>query len=128
MQPPAVDHEGAPVPVVGAQQAVLEPEPPAKGQRPGLLGDEGVGPALDEEAVAPLGLDGAAQPIRALEQGQVQRASPLAGDLDRAMGRREPGDASPDDDQPHPRYRDDISWTMSTRARTWSTGVSAWTP
>ena len=85
----------------GADEAVLDAEPAAQRQRPGLVGDEGVGPAFHEEAVAPLGLDDAAQPVTRLEQRQLEPLSALARALHRPMGRGEPGDAAADDDESH---------------------------
>ena len=73
MEPPAQDHEGAAEPIVGPDQPVLQAEPPAERERPRLLREERVGAALDEKAVAALGLDGAAQTVAGLEQRQVER-------------------------------------------------------
>ena len=101
MEPPAKGHEDAPEAIVGPDQPVLHAEPPAEGERPRLLGEEGVGPALDEKAVAPLGLDGAAQAIRALEQGQLERPAALARQLHRPVGGRQPGEPAADDQQLH---------------------------
>ena len=101
MQAAAPDHEGAAEAIVGADQPLLQAEPPAQGERPRLLGQERIGPALDEKAVALLGLDGAAHPVRALEHGQLERPPLLPRALDRAVGRGQPGDPRADDDEPH---------------------------
>ena len=113
-------HEGGAEAIVGADEAVLEADPAAERQRPGLLGDEGVGPGFHEEAVTSLGLHDAAEPVTRLEQRQGDPLSALARALHRPMGRRQPGDAAADDDESHGEagQRADISWTMSTRART----------
>src|SRR5262249_42766444 len=74
---------------------------PAEREAPGLLGEERVGPALDDEAVAALRADRPADAVRRLQQGEVERASALARQLDRAVRRRQARDASARDDQPH---------------------------
>src|SRR5712691_3258279 len=117
MQAPAKDHEDAPEAVVGPDQAVLHAEPAAQGEGPRLLGEEGIRPALDEEAIAAFRLDGAAQAIRPLEQGQLERPPALARQLHRPMSRREPGEPAADNDESHsPRPRRTRSASIATNA------------
>ena len=78
MEAAAADHEGAAEAVVGPHQPIVDAEPPAERERPRLLGEERVGAALDEEAVAALGRDGAAEPVARLEQREVERQAALA--------------------------------------------------
>src|SRR6266404_3641844 len=110
MQAAAPDHKRAPEAIVGTDQPILQPDPLAQGEGPRLLGQERVGPALDEKAVTLLGLDGAAHPVRALEHGQLERPPLLPRPLPRAVGRGQPGDPRADDDEPH------RSVTRSTRS------------
>ena len=100
MQAPLERDEGAAEPVIGPHQPGLDAEPAAERERPGLLREEGIGPALDEEAVAPLGLDGAAQPIGGLEEREVHGAAPLSRPLDHAMGGGQSRDPAAYDDHP----------------------------
>ena len=88
-------------PIVGAGEAVLDAEPPAERQRPGLLREERVGPRLDEEAAHALGRDRAAEPLARLEQRQLERDPPVARDLAGAVGGRQTRDPPADDHQPH---------------------------
>ncbi len=101
MQAASKHDEGAPEPVVGPHQPVLDPEPPAEGERPRLLREEGVRAALDEEPLAALRLDGAAQPIGGLEHREVERMAPLPRPLHGSMSGGEPRDTPADDDQLH---------------------------
>src|SRR5439155_13142889 len=103
MQAAPEDDEDAPQAIVGAGELVLNAEPPTELERPGLLGEKRVGAALHEEAVAPLRLDGAAQPIGGLEEAQLEVEPALARQLAGTMGRGEPGDAAADDGQLHAR-------------------------
>ena len=92
VQPSPEHDEGATEPVVGPHQPVLDAEPPAERQRPGLLGQEGIGAALDEESVVALGPDRAAEAIGGLEEHEIDRAPALARPLDRAVRGGESGD------------------------------------
>ncbi len=74
VEPSAKRHEDAAEAVVGADQPVFHAEPAAERERPRLLGEERVGAALDEEAVAALGLDGAAEAVRLLRAGSARAA------------------------------------------------------
>ncbi len=103
MQAAPEDDEDAPEAIVGADELVLDADPPTELERPGLLGEKRVGAAFHEEAVAPLRLDGAAQPIGGLEEAQLEVEPALARQLAGAMGRREPRDAAADDGQLHAR-------------------------
>ena len=73
VKPAAEGDIGAPEAVVGADEPVFDAEPPAERERPRLLGEEGIGAALDEEAFVPLRLYGPAHPVAGLEQRQVER-------------------------------------------------------
>ena len=97
MEPAPAPHEHLAEPVVGPHQSVLDAEPAAELQGPRLLREERIGARLDQEPAAPLGRDGAAEPLACLEQRQLQRDRSLASELDRAVGRREPGDPTADD-------------------------------
>ena len=97
MQTPGAPHEHLPEAIVGPDQPVLDAEPLAERQRPRLVRQERIGARLDQEPAAPLGRDGAAEPLACLEQRQLQRDRSLASELDRAVGRREPGDPTADD-------------------------------
>src|SRR5206468_2599018 len=113
----------APVAGPRADQPVAEAEPLAEGERPGLLRDEGVGAALDQEAVGPLARDRAAEPILRLEQQDLDSA---AG-LDQAERGREPGHAATHDRDPLHRaasrttsasMRMKSGWSFTAGART----------
>src|SRR5262249_45368490 len=103
MEAPAPDDERAPEAVVRPHQPVLDPEPAAESERPRLLREEGVGPALDDEAIAPLRRDRAAQAILGLKHGEVEAPPALPGEFARPVRRGEPGDAAPDDHELHGR-------------------------
>ncbi len=80
---------------------MLDAEPMAEVQRPRLFRDERVGTRFQQEAVAPLRLDGSSQAAARLEESQVEREATLVGELHRAPGGREPGDATSDDNEPY---------------------------
>ena len=75
-------------------QPVLDAEPPAERERPRLLGEERVGPALDEEAVA-RARSAMVPPRRSRASSSVSSSGrpALARQLHRPVGGREPGDA-----------------------------------
>jgi len=116
MQPPAEGNVDAPETVVGADQPVLDAEPPAERERPRLLGQEGIGTALDEEALVPLGLDGAAEPVAGLEERQIEREPTLPGDLDGAVGGGQTRNAAADHGEPHCGPRSTRSASMAMNA------------
>src|SRR5581483_7636826 len=101
VQPAAEPDEDAPEPLVGAHQAVLDPEAPAEVEGPGLLGQEEVGPGLDQKARGALGGDRPAQPGARLQQRDLQRVAPGAGHLDGAVSGRQPRDPAAHHHQPH---------------------------
>ena len=101
MERAAPDHEGAAEPIVGPHQPVFQAEPPAERERPRLFRQERVGAAFHEKAVAALGRDGAAQTVPRLEQREVEREPPLAGQLHRPMRGREAGDPAAHHDELH---------------------------
>ena len=100
MQAPGAPHEHLPEAVVRADEPILDAETPAELERPRLLGQERIGARLDEETAGALGGDGAAEPVARLEEREIELDGPLARELDRAVRRREPGDAPADDDEP----------------------------
>jgi hypothetical protein len=94
MKTPGAPHEDFSKSIVGAYQAVLDAEPAAKCQRPRLLGEKRVGARLDEKSAGMLGRDGAAEPVARFDDRQLQTDRSLTRELDRAVGGREPGDAT----------------------------------
>ena len=87
------------VPRVGLDEPVAEAEVAAELGGLGAGGDERVGPALDDEAVAPLGDDVAAEVGARLEERDGEgRAGAVAAGAEEAVGGGEAGDASADDD------------------------------
>ena len=124
MQAPAEGDIGAPKAVVGADQPVLDAEPAAERQRPRLLREKRVGAALDEEALVPLRLYGAAHPVAGLQEHQLQRKAALAGDLDGAMGGGKPRDAATDHRELHCGPRSTRSASIAMNAG-WSLAVCA---
>src|SRR5438132_1243215 len=101
MQPSAEPDEDLAETVLRAHQLCLDAEPATERERPGLLGEKRVGPALDQEAVGALGDDGAAEAAARLDDAQVEVHAALARQLDRAVGRGQRGHAATDHDEFH---------------------------
>ena len=116
MQPAAEDHVGAPEAVVGTDQPMLDAETLAEGERPRLLGEEGVGAALDEKALVALGLDGAPDPVPGLEERQVEREAARPRDLEGAMGGGQSRHATAHHRQLHAAPRSTRSASMAMKA------------
>src|SRR5262245_3271268 len=70
----------------------------AQPQRPGLFGDERIGPALDEKTIGALGSNRAAEAMARFDKSQLDGQRFFFGKLDKPMGGGEPGDAAADDD------------------------------
>ena len=115
MQTPSEPDEDPSEPIVGSHQPILQADPAAQRERPRLLRQERIGTCLDEKAARTLGLDRAAQSIAGFDESQVERCSVLARDLDGAVSRRQPGDATADHDEPH---REASIWRCTRSART----------
>ncbi len=81
---------------LGAQQVVAEAELLTQLDGPGLLRDERVRPALDDESVPVEGVNLAAEAVGALEQDAGDRGVVPDFLLD-AVSRRQAGDAPADD-------------------------------
>jgi hypothetical protein len=76
MQPVAQRDVGPAIALARTDEVAGDPEAIAQRERPRLLGDERVGPEVDDEAVAALGCDRAAEPRAGFEQrdGRGRRA------------------------------------------------------
>src|SRR5215472_14006090 len=101
MQPSLERHERAAEPVVRPQQPIFDPEALTERERPGLLREERVGPALDEESVAMLRPNRPAHAVGRLEERELDGAASLLGPLDDAVGGGQARDARPDDGDLH---------------------------
>src|SRR5579884_1051033 len=88
---PAAGDVGAAVALAGADEVGGDADPLAEREPPRLLGDEGIGPALDDEAPHVLGSNRPAEMACRLEQHD------LAAALDEAVGGGEPGHAAAHD-------------------------------
>ncbi len=66
----ALQHIGAPPLIVGGDDLVFEAELHGQFARPGLFRHPGIGPALDDEALAMNGFDDAAEPRGGFEEGE----------------------------------------------------------
>ena len=75
-------------------QLRVEADSPAEIDRPGDVGDEAVGAALEDEAVAVLGLDHPAQTVAAFQQHHVEPGIELC----QSMRGRQPADSAADHD------------------------------
>jgi hypothetical protein len=96
----AVAHDqGTAEALVRRHEVVAEAEPSHQGSRFGLVGDEGVRAALEQEALAALGRDHPACALRRFEHEQLDA---VAAALDRAVRGREAADAAADHDQARP--------------------------
>src|SRR5262249_48924850 len=99
---PAAPHDERPAEaVVRSHEAIAEADPVAQGQGPRPLGKERGRAALDEESLAALGREGAAEPVGRLEHGDLDGARTLARPLDSPMCGGEAGDAAAHDDELH---------------------------
>ena len=113
---------------VGRAETGLEAQTLAQAEGPGLLGDEGVGALLEEEAVGPFRPDRPAQVPAGLAEGEGDGLAPLAADLEETVGGGEAGDAPADDDHSPRRHGPLASRTRSASIATnagWSLTVAA---
>ena len=94
MQTPGPPDEDLSEAIVRRREPMLDAEPPAERQRPGLLREKRVGARLDEESAGELGRDGAAEPVARLDERQLELGRSRPRELDGAMRRREPGNSA----------------------------------
>src|SRR5438309_2963346 len=110
MEAPAAQDEHGARSGVGGDEAIAEPQRAAQGEAFGLLGQDGIGPALHDEAAHRLRADHPAEARRGLEEQDV------AAGLVQGEGAGEAGDAPSHDDDlrtiPHEADR-----TRAARAR-----------
>ena len=64
---------------VGLDELVLQAQPVAEVDAPGLVGDERIGAAFDAEAVEAIGPDHAAGAVLGFENRQLERSAQAAG-------------------------------------------------
>jgi hypothetical protein len=94
----AVVHDvGAPVVLARADEPVRDPDALAERQAPRLVGDHGVGAALNDEPAAALRPDAAAESVGRLQQDDVEGGAGLRL-LDEPVRGRESGDSTADHD------------------------------
>jgi hypothetical protein len=83
-----------------SDQAIGHAEALAQPQRFGLLGEKGVGSALDDEIVDPFGANGSAEPRACFEQTNVDAPSPVATELNETMRGRQSRNSTADHGDP----------------------------
>jgi hypothetical protein len=84
--------------VIGADEVVADAKCPAQLHPAGFLGQEGIWPRLDDEAVYPFRQDHPAQSLPGLDQRASERDPGSTRSFLEGIGSRQPSDAAPDDD------------------------------
>ena len=134
MQSPLAHHRRPAPAGIGLEQLIGQADAPAEVQSPRHVGDEIVGAEFEQELILPHGMQDAAQAIAGLEQPHLARRI----ELDQPMRRGQTGDAATDHGHTpragrwvvavHALRRAPNSFTASTSATTFSTGVCCRTP
>ena len=99
-QIPAPQDEGPAMEGRGGDEARLQTQAPAEIHRPGLFGDEGVGPAFQQISLLPCGVDDSPQAPARFQQIQADGLVQPRGSLQQPMSRGQPGDSSSNHNQP----------------------------